>query len=594
MIIRASFALCTALALAACATTSTPSSRQLPVLLPSEGQAEALEQLQDGAESPVFAGTVATADFRATAAGEEILAAGGTATDAAIAIMLALTVVEPQSSGIGGGGFLVRGTPDGQVIAYDGREKAPSAAMPDWFLDESGAPLPKKEATISGLSVGVPGNVALAKLAHDRHGKLDWATLVAPAIRLARDGFVVNPRLVTVLEGRLDRAGYDPKAGATFYEADGTPRAAGTTIRQPELAATLEKLAAEGPGAFYSGDFAAGLAAHIAADTPRSAGMTAADISAYKPAVRSAVCGSYRGYRICGMGPPSSGGIAVLQMLKQLERFDIAAMGPRSLTAWHLFLESQRLAYTDRELYTGDADFVDVPVEGLIDEAYLSGRSVMLDAGRRSEGFVPGTPPRAPQARAMGEHYPESGTTHFVTIGADGTMVSYTSTIEGAFGSGLMYGGFYLNNELTDFSFLPERGGVPVANRVQGNKRPRSSMSPTVVYDPEGRPFMAVGAAGGPTIPIQTARAIMGVIDFGLTLEEALAQPMIMGFGERVIVEEASWLEAAIPQLNAMGHTDIVTSDFLYRTNGALRTRNGWNAAYDPRLDSVLRLSGAE
>lgn len=577
------------IALAACATTydsTAPAPQTLPQPLPPQPQAATVPDIAKG--------VVATADFRATAAGEEILAAGGTATDAAIAIMLALTVVEPQSSGIGGGGFFVRGAPDGEVITYDGREKAPSAATPDWFLDSEGNPLPGKEATISGLSVGVPGNVALARLAHERHGKLPWATLVEPAIRLARDGFVVNPRLVTVLEGRLDRAGYDPKARETFFNSDGTPKAVGTTIRQPELAATLTRLAAEGPGSFYSGDFAAGLAAHVAADTPRPAGMTATDVETYEPAVRGAVCGKYRGYRICGMGPPSSGGIAVLQMLGQLERFDLASMGPRSVEAWHLFLESQRLAYTDRELYTGDADFVDVPVKGLIDPAYLAGRSLLLDPAKRSDDFAPGTPPGAPQARAIGGHYPESGTTHFVAIGPDGTMVSYTSTIEGAFGSGLMYGGFYLNNELTDFSFRPEQDGVPVANRVEGGKRPRSSMSPTVVYDPEGKPFLAVGAAGGPTIPIQTARAIVGVIDFGLPLREALAQPMIMGFGSRVIVEENSWLQAAIPQLKALGHTDIVTSDFLYRTNGALRTDGGWTAVYDPRLDSVLRLSGAE
>ena len=573
------------LALGACAAAygeASPAPQPLP------------PQPQEQSAAPVAKGVVATADFRATAAGEEILAAGGSATDAAIAIMLALTVVEPQSSGIGGGGFFVRGTPDGNVVTYDGREKAPLAATPDWFLDAEGNPLPGKEATISGLSVGVPGNVALAKLAHERHGKLEWARLVEPAIRLARDGFVVNPRLVTVLEGRLDRAGYDAKARATFFEPDGTPKAVGTTIRQPELAATLTKLAEEGPGSFYSGDFAAGLARHVAADTPRAQTMTASDVEQYEPAVRDAVCGSYRGYRVCGMGPPSSGGIAVLQMLGQLERFDLASMGPRSVEAWHLFLESQRLAYTDRELYTGDADFVDVPVSGLVDPAYLAGRSLLLDPKRRSEDFAPGTPEGAPQARAVGGHYPESGTTHFVTIGPDGTMVSYTSTIEGAFGSGLMYRGFYLNNELTDFSFSPERGGVPVANRVEGGKRPRSSMSPTVVYDPSGRPFLAVGAAGGPTIPIQTARAIVGVIDFGLPLREALAQPMIMGFGDRVIVEDNSWLEEAMPQLAALGHTRIETSDFLYRTNGALRTDDGWEAVYDPRLDSVLRLSGAE
>ena len=454
---RALFALAPSLilALTACATTQPTVTRaDAPIAVDTQG-------VHPG-------GVVATADFRATAAGEEILAAGGSATDAAIAMMLALTVVEPQSSGIGGGGFMLRGTPDGHVVSYDGREKAPASATPDWFLDENGEPLPTQEATISGLSVGVPGNIALAALVHRDHGVLPWERLFRPAIRLARDGFVVNPRLVTVLEGRLNRAGYDEKARATFYTPDGQPRAVGTTIRQPELAATLEMLADEGPQAFYEGEFAAGLAAHVARDTPRTPGMRASDVTGYQPAVREPVCGSYRGYRICGMGPPSSGGIAVLQILKQLEPYDLSAMGPRSVEAWHLFLESQRLAYADRELYVGDSDFVSVPVDGLIDPAYLENRARLLDPERRTARFEPGVPAMAPQARAAGESYPESGTTHFVAIGRDGTMVSYTSTIEGAFGSGLMYRGFYLNNELTDFSFRPTVDGKPVANRVEG------------------------------------------------------------------------------------------------------------------------------
>ncbi|GAA4047547.1 gamma-glutamyltransferase [Parerythrobacter jejuensis] len=542
------------------------------------------------ASQPAFAGTVASADPRATAAGEEMLRRGGSATDAAIATMIALTVVEPQSSGIGGGGFIVRGAPGGEVTSYDGRETAPAAASPDWFLDEDGKPLPSREAVLSGLSIGVPGNISVAQRAHGKHGKLPWATLFEPAIKLARDGFILNPRLNASLDGYAYRAGLTEGGKATFYAEGETPKAVGSRILQPALAGTLEMLATMGPDHFYSGPFASGLADTIAAATPRAEKMTMDDVIAYQSKERDPVCGDYRGYKICGMGPPSSGGLAIIAILEQLERFDLAAMGPRSVKAWHLFVESQRLAYADRALYTGDADFVDIPVDGLISPAYLAARSQLIDPDRRTARFEAGKPPSAPQARAVGENYPDSGTTHLVAIGADGTMVSYTSTIEGAFGSGYMFGGFYLNNELTDFSFRPERDGQPVANRVQGGKRPRSSMAPTVVYDPDGKPLLAIGAAGGPTIPIQTARSIIGVIDFGLSLEEALAMPMIMAFGPRVIVEKDTWLADAAPQLNALGHEQVITSAFLFRTNAAMRTQDGWTAAHDPRLIPLLQM----
>jgi gamma-glutamyltranspeptidase / glutathione hydrolase len=535
-----------------------------------------------------FTGAVASADPRATAAGEAMLAQGGSATDAAIATMIALTVVEPQSSGIGGGGFIVHGTPAGDVVTYDGRETAPAAAKPDWFLDAQGNGLPFGDVVLTGLSIGVPGNIAVAKLAHDAHGKLPWAMLFEPAIRLAREGFTVNERLNQSLDGYAHRAGLTEAGKATFYAGSDTPRAVGTRIVQVELANSLEQIASGGPDAFYRGTFAQGLASRVAAATPGEARMTFADIAGYEAKIRRPVCGDYRGYKVCGMGPPSSGGVAVLQILEQLERFDLAALGPQSITAWHLFVEAQRLAYADRELYIGDADFVEVPTDGLVDPAYLLTRSQLIDPARRLNEVAPGRPPGAPQARAVGEAFPESGTSHLVAIGADGTMVSYTTTIEGAFGSGHMYGGFYLNNELTDFSFAPAEHGRPVANRVEGGKRPRSSMAPTIVYDPAGKPLLALGAAGGPTIPIQTARSIIGVIDFGLGLEDALALPMIMSFGDRLIVEEGSWLAKSIPQLQALGHEQVVASGFLFRTNGAMRTAQGWKAAFDPRLVPLL------
>lgn len=536
---------------------------------------------------PAIDGAVASADPRATQAGEAMLAKGGSAVDAAIATMIALTVVEPQSSGIGGGGFLVLGAPDGAVTTFDGRETAPAAATPEWFLDDNGKPLPGREATISGLSVGVPGNIALAARAHAKHGKVSWNELFEPAIALARDGFVLNARLHSSLQGQEHRAGHTAEGRALFYTAEGQPKPVGTLIVQPELAETLGKIARSGAEYFYGPLVADPLAATIAAETPRDSAMTSRDIQYYEPKERAAVCGDYRGYRVCGMGPPSSGGIAVIAILEQLERFDLAALGPQSVEAWHLFLEAQRLAYADREIYTGDADFVTVPTQGLIDPQYLAQRSQLIDPAKRAASVSPGTPPGAPSPTPAGEGYPESGTTHFVAIGKDGTMASYTSTIEGAFGSGLRFGGFYLNNELTDFDFAPVQGGMLSANRVQGGKRPRSSMSPTIIYDPQGKPLLALGAAGGTTIPIQTARAIIGVIDFGLSLEDALALPMVMGFGDRVIVEKGSWLEGASAQFNALGHGSVITSDFLFRTNGALNTPDGWVAAYDPRLNGL-------
>ncbi|MHA6332343.1 gamma-glutamyltransferase [Qipengyuania sp. CAU 1752] len=568
----------------------------LGACVPAAMSPAAQSDVQSGPAPPTakLAGAVASADPRATAAGEAMLAQGGSAADAAIATMLALTVVEPQSSGIGGGGFIVHGTPGGDVFTYDGRETAPGAATPNWFLDAQGKSLPFGDVVLTGLSVGVPGNIAVAKLAHDAHGKLPWATLFEPAIRLAREGFTVNARLNQSLDGYAHRAGLTEAGKSTFYAEGDTPRAVGTRIVQAELANSLEQIALVGPDHFYRGIFAQGLASRVAAATPGENKMTAADVAEYEAKVRRPVCGDYRGYKVCGMGPPSSGGVAVLQILEQLERFDLAALGPRSVTAWHLFVEAQRLAYADRELYIGDADFVEVPTDGLVDPAYLEARSQLIDPARRAVEVAAGRPPGAPLARASGQAFPESGTSHLVAIGPDGTMVSYTTTVEGAFGSGHMYGGFFLNNELTDFSFIPAQNGRPVANRVEGGKRPRSSMAPTIVYDPAGRPLLALGAAGGPTIPIQTARSIIGVIDFGLGLEDALALPMIMGFGDRVIVEEGSWLAGSIPQLQALGHEQVVTSGFLFRTNGALRTAEGWKAAHDPRLAPLLTTSGGD
>jgi gamma-glutamyltranspeptidase/glutathione hydrolase len=538
----------------------------------------------------IAAGAVSTADPRATAAGEAILAQGGSASDAAIAVMLALTVVEPQSSGIGGGGFLVRadGT-TGALTTIDGRETAPAAATAMRFLDDDGKVLGREARVFSGLSVGVPGNVALAAKVHAEHGKLPWAKLFEPAIALAEEGFVVNRRLHESLKGNKGRADKTPAAKAVFFGADGEPLPVGATIRVPELGATFRALAAQGPEAMYGSAAAADLAAYVAGETPQDGRMAAADVTAYQPKERAPVCARYRAYKVCGMGPPSSGGIAVAQMLGQLERFDIAALGPDSPTFWHIFIESQRLAYADRELYSGDADFVEVPTGGLVDAGYMAARSALISPETRIAKPEAGVPPGAPLARGDGPEEPESGTTHFAIVDAGGNAVSYTSTIEGAFGSGLHWRGFYLNNELTDFTLTPEADGKPVANRVEGGKRPRSSMAPTIVFDASGKPVLVIGAAGGPTIPVTVARAIIGVIDFKLGAQEALALPFAMSFGETLLIEEGTALAVMQEQLKALGHTSIRIAPAPIKANALGRRPNGtWEVATEPRLVSVV------
>lgn len=536
----------------------------------------------------VASGTVSAADPRAEEAGLAMLRAGGNATDAAIAVMLALTVVEPQSSGIGGGGFLVRGTAEGAVASYDGRETAPAGATPEWFLAPNGTVPPMEQSMKSGLSVGVPGNIALAAKAHAAHGKLPWARLFEPAVALAREGFRINPRLREALVSTKSRAAWSETARRLYYDASGEPLPVGRLVVNEELARTFEAVAKAGPSAFYRGARAEAVAATVAAQTPRPGAMTPADIAGYTAKEREPVCGTYRRHRICGMGPPSSGGIAVIQILGQLERFDLRALGVDNPATWHLFLESQRLAYADRELYVADPGFVTVPVVGLVAPDYLAGRSALISPTARLSRVEPGRPAGAPLALADGDEPPENGTSHFAATDGSGTMVSYTSTIEAGFGSGLMSGGFYLNNELTDFSRSPTAGGKPVANRVEGGKRPRSSMAPMVVWDPDGRPLLAIGAAGGPTIPVQTARSIIGVIDFGLDAKAALGMPFLMAMGEGVMLEQGTWLAAAADRFRALGHTDIVIRPASVKANAVLRRGGAWQSARDPRIETQL------
>jgi gamma-glutamyltranspeptidase / glutathione hydrolase len=529
---------------------------------------------------------VSAADPRAAQAGVEILRQGGSAADAAFATMIALTVVEPQSSGIGGGGFLVyHDQRRNRLTTFDGRETAPHAATPAYFLGADGRPRAHDEAIPGGLSVGVPGNIRLIELAHARHGRLAWARLFAPAIRLARDGFAITPRLYRMLAQPNSLAGLSAWGRGRFYEANGQPRPVGTVIRNPELAAFLERLAARGPEHFYTGAAAAELVRTVRTSERNPSPMAAADLATYQAHARAPVCGRYRGYRICGMGPPSSGATTVFAILKQLERFDLRALGPDNPVAWHLIAESMRLAYADRDAYLGDADFVRVPVAGLTDPAYLAARSRLISADRAIAHVEAGTPPGAAR-RAAAPAALEAGTSHFVAVDRQGNVASYTSTIESVFGSGLTVNGMFLNNELTDFNFTPAVDAVPTANRVEGGKRPRSSMSPTIVYDSRGRVRIAIGAAGGTTIIAQVAKALIGVIDWDLSAQDAIALPQIMGLGDRVTIERGTRLEAMIPALQALGQRTVVVEPG-YKANAMERVNGRWVGAADPRSEGT-------
>jgi gamma-glutamyltranspeptidase/glutathione hydrolase len=545
------------------------------------------------AAAPAVAGIspamVSAADYRAAEAGVAMLRAGGSAFDASAATLLALTVVEPQSSGIGGGGLLVYQPARGGVLSFDGRETAPASATPTMFLGADGKPLAGGVAKPGGKSVGVPGNIAMLALAHAKLGTLPWAKLFEPAIALARGGYVMTPRMAAAVANQAKNLARTREGAALYLLPDGKPKPAGSRIVNEPLARTLEAIAAAGPKAFYTGPNADALVAAVTTSTMNPSGMTRADIAGYAAKLRPAVCGKYRSYKVCSMGPPSSGGIAVIQILGQLQRFDLAALGADNPVAWHLLAESERLAFADRAAFVGDPDFVQVPTAGLIDAGYIRARGELISASSTMAKVSAGRPRGAPPRKA-GTSNEVPSTSHFSAVDARGNVAALTSTVEGSFGSGLISGGFVLNNELTDFDFVPVVDGVPVANRVQPGKRPRSSMTPTIVYDAKGHVLLSVGAAGGPTIPAQVAKSIIAVIDWKKPVQDAIALPVMMVFGDRLIVEsspQGAPLAAMIPALKALGHSEITVTALPYKANGIERVTGGWRGGADPRSEGV-------
>ncbi len=534
---------------------------------------------------------VAAANPLAVDAGYAILRQGGSAVDAAIAVQLALGLVEPQSSGLGGGAFmLVHDAKRNKLIAYDGREVAPAAARPDRFLDKDGTPLQFHDAVIGGRSVGVPGVVALLAETHRRHGKVPWAALFVPAIELAENGFPVSERLheLVATEKYLD----DPRARAYFYDALGNPYAAGRRVKNPAYAATLRKLASGGAMAFYEGEIARDIVATANSHSSNPGDLTLADLAAYRIKVREPVCGTYRAYRVCGMPLPSSGGLTVLQILGILEPYDVKSMGAASFWSVHFISEAGRLAYADRGVYMADPDFYAAPA-GLTDRDYLARRSQLIRTDGSMGRSNPGMPPDRAAMRSIHNGRDASlelpSTSHICIVDALGNAVSMTTTIEDGFGSRLMTdAGFLLNNELTDFSFVPSEGGRPVANRVEPGKRPRSSMAPTIVYDRSGRIHMITGSPGASAIINYVVKTLVGVLDWDLDPQAAIALP---NFGSRngpTELEKGTSVEALETRLQALGHQTSV----IEQTSGLhaiARTPTGWIGGADPRREGTVR-----
>jgi gamma-glutamyltranspeptidase/glutathione hydrolase len=556
---------------------------------------------------------VAAANPLATQAGFNVLKAGGSAVDAAIAVQMVLSLVEPQSSGIGGGAFLLHSAASGgarasaKVQAFDGRETAPAAATEDMLLNADGKPLAFHEAVVGGRSVGTPGVLRMLAQAHAQHGKLPWAKLFGPAIALANKGFPISPRLHAQLKAdaylRLD-----PTARAYFYQANGEPHAIGHVLRNPELAAVLQRIAAEGVQAFYSGEVAEAVVRKVQQHPSNPGRLALTDLTNYQAKERTPVCFDHaalsRVYRVCGFPPPSSGAIAIGQILGMLQHTPASLMSsPADLAdgapdpRWlHLYTEASRLAFADRALYVADPDFAPAPSgewQSLLAPAYLRERAKLIRPTAMPQA-LPGVPVRGQRSSfAPMADQPEYGTSHISIVDGQGNALAMTTTIEDAFGSHQMVKGFLLNNELTDFSFAPrDAQGRLVANRVQPNKRPRSSMSPTLVFDKAtGQLVMSVGSPGGAMIIHFTAKTLVGVLNWGLSPQQAIALPNFGSVGGPLVLESGRFAPATLAALRERGHEvreQALTSGLQAVVKQNRNEKFVWVSGADPRREGEV------
>jgi gamma-glutamyltranspeptidase/glutathione hydrolase len=523
----------------------------------------------------------------AAATGRDILRMGGSAVDAAIAIQMVLNVVEPQSSGIGGGGFLVHyDASTKQITTYDGRETAPAGASSDLFLDADGKPLAFADAAVGGIAVGTPGLLRMLDMAHRAHGRINWARLFEPAVRIASEGFQVSPRLHKLIAEDKQLRDY-PATAAYFYDENGQPRAVGSRMVNEPLAETMRTIAAGGADAFYNGSIARDIVAAVQTTGARPGRLTLEDLAGYRAVQREPVCGLYRVYRVCGMGPPSSGGITVIEALGVLDRFGIKGFAPNSVGAVHLISEASRLAFADRNRYVADADFVDVPVRGLLEPRYLRQRARLVSLDQSMGKAEPGRPEgisldsRPP--RSDGTHE-LPGTTHISVVDAAGNAVALTSSIENAFGSRVFVRGFLLNNQLTDFAFTPREGDRDVANRIEPGKRPRSSMAPTIVTDRQGQLVMTLGSPGGARIIPYVLQSLVATLDWGLDIQAAFNLPHHANMNGPIELERGTPITAIAPELRALGHT-VEIRDLTSGLHGISVVRRG---------DAVQLIGGAD
>lgn len=548
---------------------------------------------------------VAAANPLAVEAGYEILGKGGSAVDAAIAVQMVLTLAEPQSSGIGGGAFLMHY--DGaakSLVAYDGRETAPAAVTPELFLGPDSKPLDIRTAIVGGLSVGAPGVMRALERAHARHGKLPWPALFQRAIDLADKGFVISPRLETLIAGTAKTLCQQPVAAAYYLKPGCEPKRAGETLKNPELAATFRALAKGGASAFYSGEIADAIVNAVRSHPTNPGRLSLEDLRNYAVKERQPVCGTYRGLKICGMPPPNSGTIAVLQTLGILEHHPVASFSPNSVDAVHLVTEAYRLAYADRNKYVGDADFVKVPVAGMLDPQYLKQRSALIKMDRTMGAATPGTPAGA-EPRGMDDSPELPSTSHISIIDRFGNAIAMTTTVESAFGSMQMTKGFMLNNQLTDFSLSPsDAQGNPMANRVEAGKRPRSSMSPVVIFSANNTVEGVIGSPGGSNIIQYVTKTVLGLVDWKLDIQQAIDLP---NFGAQASttteLEKGTALSQLQDALKARGHNPVVVDinsglqgivfNGLRNGTPALFSREPakgrWAGGADPRREGIAK-----
>lgn len=530
---------------------------------------------------------IAAANPYASEAGFNVLKKGGSAVDAAIAVQLVLTLVEPQSSGIGGGAFMLHWDKKKKnLTTFDGRETAPKLATADMFLDKKGNKISWINAVVGGRSVGVPGVLKALKRAHDQFGILPWEDLFHDAIELAEHGFVVSPRLEKLLTMEFNPGVSKMAATKAYFFPDGNAVKAGTTLKNPALAKVYKSLAKEGIEPFYHGWLAEKIVAAVQKSSAAPGRLSLEDMQAYQAKQTPAVCGGYHQFNVCGMGPPSSGGIAVIQTLAQLEGFNLSQFAPNDPQALHLFTQSSRLAFADRDKYIADNDFVNVPVTGLLDKDYLAERAKLIDKNKDMGKAIAGTPEGA-IALANDQAYEMPSTSHISIVDGQGNAISMTTSVEMAFGSSLMVEGFILNNQLTDFSLAPSSNGMPIANAIEPLKRPRSSMAPMMVFNEDNSLRLVVGSPGGSRIINYVTQTIIGVLDWHLDPQTAINLPKVTNRNKVTTLEKETAIVHIKPQLETMGHNVMIRN-----LNSGLHaieiTKSGLLGGADPRREGQV------